>query len=436
MRLWASRAWLSRVSRVCRWPSFLIVLAAMVVDFGNRPQPAGIDFHTYLAAARLGASSGWSHIYDQGLVAAQQAILAPAEHVQPYLSPPPVAWLASALIALPFSSAYAIWAIVSISALAAAVAWSAPGGAQARAFAALLVTAPLWVLQAGYLGQVVLLVAAAIVVAWRLLRDHHEVAAGLVLALVLLKPNTAFVVPLVLAVSGRYRILVAFSLAAAAVAGAALLTVGTHALDTYFSQLLQPPPGTNAVSMEAALGVSGPPALALRLAVLGVVLASAWKSRTSPGHVMALGVLASLLVTPYLHVCDLCLLAAAGWIVWEERPTLMWRVPLAASWVIASPFVDISGLGPTQNRWPLLELLWLAALLATAHWSGRKKDAAERRPYELSSWRARSATGLSTNSPSAVLVAAPRDASNAASTRFAHASSSGVGAKTAWMIGT
>jgi hypothetical protein len=437
MKVSRLRTQVSRVSRLWLWPSFLIILAAMIVDFGHRPQPAGIDFHTYLAAARIGASSGWSHLYDQGLVAAQQAMLAPTQHAQPYLSPPPVAWLATALIALPFNWAYAIWAIATIGLLAAAVVWSAPGGAPARSFAALLVIAPLWVLQAGYLGQVVLLVAAAIVVAWRLLRDQHDVAAGLVLALVLLKPNTAFVVPLVLLVSGRYRVFVTFSLAAVAIAGAALLTAGTHALDAYFTQLLQAPPGTNAVSVEAALGISGPLALAVRFAILGVVLASAWKSRTSPGQVMVLGTLASLLVTPYLHVCDLCLLAAAGWILWEERPALVWRVLLAASWVIASPFVDISGLGPTQNRWPLFELLWLVALVATAYyWSGRNGNAADRRPYELRSWRARSATGLSTNSPSAVRVAAPRDASNAASTRLAQASSSGVGANTALMIGT
>ncbi len=430
------RHWGASVSRVCRWPSFAIVLAAAVVDFGNRPQPLGIDFHTYLAAARIGTERGWSHTYDQALVAAQQAVLVPSQHVQPYLSPPPVAWLAATLVGLPFSWAYPLWAIVTLSLLAIAVAWSTSGAAHARAFAALLVIAPVWVLQANYLGQVVLVVAAAVVVAWRLLRDKHELPAGLVLALVLVKPNTAFVVPLVLAVAGRYRAFVTFSLAAAAVAAAALTTVGTHGLEAYFSQLQQPPPGTNAVTVEAALGINGPLALGLRIAILGAVLGSAWKSRTSPGHLMALGVLASLLITPYLHLCDLCLLPAAGWIVWEERPAMIWRAPLAASWVVASPFVDISGLGPTQNRWPLLELFWLIALVAAAYWSGRNGSATERAPYELRIWRARSATGLSTNSPSAVLVAAPRDSSNAAITRVAHASSSGVAAKTELMIGT
>jgi hypothetical protein len=360
-----SIAW---ASRIFLWPVFVIVLAAIAVDFGNRPQAIGIDFHTYLAAARVGLGQGWSHIYEQAVIARQQAFLVPNEHVQPFLSTPPVAWLVATLAALPYAWAYSAWAMATISALAGAVVWSASGGWAIRALAALLVIAPVWVLQADYLGQVMPLVAAAVVVAWRLARANHDVAAGLVLALVLLKPNTAFVVPIALAVSGRYRAFVTWSIATTAVAGVALLTVGTHGLEAYASQLQHPPPGTNAVTLEAALGDNGFLAVGLRMVILCAVVASAWRLRTSPGLVIALGVLGSLLATPYLHVCDLCLLAAAGWIVWEERPTWIWRAPLAATWLIASPFVDVSGLGPTQNRWPLFELAWLVAVVAIALW--------------------------------------------------------------------
>jgi len=82
--------------------------------------------------------------------------------------------------------------------------------------------------------------------------------------------------------------------------------------------------------------------------------------------VIALGVVGSLLITPYLHVCDLCLLVSAGWMVWVERPTAPWRAPLVASWLAASPFVDLNVWRPTQDRWPLLELAWLVALAAAS----------------------------------------------------------------------
>ncbi len=48
------------------------VLIALALDFWNRSEPIGIDFHTYEAAARVGLHSGWSLIYDQHLVAIQQ----------------------------------------------------------------------------------------------------------------------------------------------------------------------------------------------------------------------------------------------------------------------------------------------------------------------------------------------------------------------------
>lgn len=346
------------------WPLVLVVVAAAAVDFGHRPQPIGIDFHTYLAAARVGVDKGWAHVYDQALVAAQQANLVPNQRTQPFLSPPPVAWLAVGLVGLPFAWAYSIWAVTTLSLLAGAVAWSATGGWTARVTAAVFTAAPVWVLQADYLGQAVLLVAAALVIAWRLARDHHDIAAGLVLAVILLKPNTAFVVPLAIAASGRRRMFATFSIASAAVIGVVLVTVGAGGLETYLNQLQHPPPGTDAVTLEAALGVSGMSAVGLRIALLAVVLWAAWRSRASTGQVIALGVVGSLLITPYLHVCDLCLLVSAGWMVWVEHSTAPWRAPLVASWLAASPFVDLSVWRPTQDRWPLLELVWLAALVA------------------------------------------------------------------------
>jgi hypothetical protein len=341
---------------------FVIVLTAIAVDFWHRPQPIGIDFHTYMAAARVGLEDGWSHIYDQALVAAQQTSLAPNQRAQPFLSPPPVAWAAATLAGLPFKWAYLVWAILTICAMGAAVAWTGTNGLRGRALALVVVVGTVWVLQADYLGQVVLLVAAGLVVTWRLLREDHEVTAGLVLVLVLFKPNTVFLVPACLLASGRLRTFVTWIVASAVAAGLVLATTGSHELISYIGQLQHPPPGTDALTLEAALGVGGPAALALRVAIVGVVLVGAWRVRFLPGLVIALGIIGSLLITPYIHLVDLCLLAAAGWITWGERASLIWRLPLAASWLLASPLVDISGLGPRQNRWPLLELGWLIAL--------------------------------------------------------------------------
>jgi len=100
--------------------------------------------------------------------------------------------------------------------------------------------------------------------------------------------------------------------------------------------------------------------------IVGVVLVTAIRLRGAPGLAVPLGVVGSLLISPYLHASDLCLLAAAGWMVWEERPSVPWRVFLAGAWVLASPFLFLTSGGPALDRWPLLELAVLIGIVATA----------------------------------------------------------------------
>jgi len=87
---------------------------------------------------------------------------------------------------------------------------------------------------------------------------------------------------------------------------------------------------------------------------------------------IAAGAIGSLLVVPYLHGSDLCLFSAAAWIVWEERTVLTWRVPIAAGWLVSTPYVNSTGLGLRLNRWTLFEVALLLALAVAAYWPGRE----------------------------------------------------------------
>jgi hypothetical protein len=82
--------------------------------------------------------------------------------------------------------------------------------------------------------------------------------------------------------------------------------------------------------------------------------------------VLPIGIVGSLIVSPYLHASDLCLLSVAVWMVWEERTNLAWRIALALGWLVASPFLFLSSGGPGLNRWPLLEAALLLALVVAA----------------------------------------------------------------------
>src|SRR5207245_2633342 len=164
----------------------------------------------------------------------------------------------------------------------------------------------------------------------RLARERNDIAAGLALSLVYLKPNTALLIPFALLVAGRYRAFAAWALAGTVLALAALLSMGPDGVAAYIAQLRgQLPEGASNLTVEGAFGVSGTVATALRVIIAVATLATAHRFRRSPGLAIAAGAVGSLLVVPYLHGSDLCLFGAAAWIVWEERPALAWRLPIA-----------------------------------------------------------------------------------------------------------
>jgi hypothetical protein len=351
----------------------VVVVLSLALDLWNPSEPIGIDFHTYEAAARVGLSVGWSHVYDQGLVATEQKNLVPGQLAQPFLSPPPDAWLAALLAWLPYWPSYYAWALLTFVALGLALLWASIDRGLTRWVVAGAALAPWWVLHAVHLGQVVPLVAAAIVVAWRLVRERRDIAAGLALALVVLKPNTAFLVPFALLVAGRFRSFVALVAAGIVIVIVALVTMGGAGISSYLGQLNSPlPSGADSLTLEGAFGVGGAIALGLRFVLIGASLAAAFRLRQSAGLVIAAGILGSLLVAPYLHGSDLCLFSVAAWIVWEERRALAWRLPIAAGWFVANPLIATSSLGLSLHRWPLLELALLAALVVEA-WRPRRE---------------------------------------------------------------
>src|SRR5258708_28100053 len=99
------------------------------------------------------------------------------------------------------------------------------------------------------------------------------------------------------------------------------------------NQLRSPlPSGADSVTLKGAMGATGVLAAALRLLFVAIAVATAFRLRATPGLVLPIGIVGSLIVSPYLHASDLCLLSAAAWMVWEERAVLAWRATLAAGW--------------------------------------------------------------------------------------------------------
>lgn len=289
------------------------------------------DFRLAYAAATVGIHQGSSHLYD---LAAQQAAiesLGPGFNPQPFISPPPLAWLVTPLLLLPFSAALAVWTILLLAALCWTWYLLAPPGRFVRAAHLALFLGVFPVAFGVMVGQPGAWVAAAVATAWWLLRNDRPVWAGLVLSLIILKPQLALLVPVCLLVSGHTRTFGAWLVASLVIGLVALALLGPDGVSRYRDVLAQTQ--TPAWDITRRYSISGPiglgPALTVvQVVVVAVTVLAAWRHRGGgPEIPMAAGIVGSLLVTPYLGFQDFVMLFVAVWLVLRGGAT-SWQVGL------------------------------------------------------------------------------------------------------------
>jgi hypothetical protein len=318
------------------------------------PQP---DFYVYYLAAQLGRAHGWAAIYDPAVFL--PPVTAAVGKPLPYLNPPELAWLVTPLSYLPYTLAGWIW--TGLLAAAFGLIWYlvAPGRGLVRLIHGVGAAALLPVFVGVLFGQVSLVVVAAVALSWWLISSGRPWLAGLALGALILKPQVAFLVPVALLVSGYARVVLAWLAVSVPLAIITLLATGT----AVFHHIAE--------SLHAVSGVPGPiqssllRQLPLPMAVVGIGLVLGvcalilWRSRGSgPSLPIAVGLISSVLVSPYVNFYDLCALVLAGWLIlrvdpprWQKAVTLAMYVPLYGAPI-----------------WPIVTLVclcaWLVSLLS------------------------------------------------------------------------
>jgi alpha-1,2-mannosyltransferase len=289
------------------------------------------DFRLAYGAATVGVRSGYGHLYD--LAAQKSAIesLGANFNPQPFISPPPLAWLVTPLLVLPFAAALVLWTLLLLLALCWIWFLLAPPGRLAKAAHLALLLGVFPVAFGVMVGQPGAWVAAAVATAWWLMRKDHSVWAGLALSLIVLKPQLAFLVPLSLLVSGHARTFGAWLVASLVIGLVALALLGPDGVARYREVLAITQ--TPAWDITRRYSISGPLGLGLvvnltQVLVVAVTLLVAWRHRgQGPEIPIAAGILGSLLATPYLGFQDFLMLIVAGWLVLRARPSA-WQVGL------------------------------------------------------------------------------------------------------------
>jgi hypothetical protein len=361
---WRSRGFVFAVAVGAFWWLVLADSNWWFHSFPKPPMPA--DFQLYFDAARIGVNHGWNHIYDSGLQRIEFYHVRPSSDVFDvatyFVTAPLIAWLLAPTAAiLSYPAAY--WLFFAILAAAyVTTGWLVtPGSRLAKAAVVLAGATTYPVLITLAMGQVTLLVGVAVVLAWILLRRGHEVAAGLALSAIFLKPQVAYLVPLALFAWGSWRsvfvaggatvvllLLTVLSLGGAGMAAwsHALIAENQHLDNQIWTPAIFTGAGTLAYVVEAAAA-----AITIAIAVLA-------RHRRDPGTAIVAGLVGSLLAAPYHHGADSFCLVAAFWIALNLRPSRLLSFCLAAG-VVAAFFEPPTGPGPLL----LCAAGWLLVLL-------------------------------------------------------------------------
>jgi hypothetical protein len=288
---------------------------------------AGGDFLSFYAAGSI-VRHGGHGLYDASLQDAVQRALYPGtlDHATGYPLPVFAAWVFAPLSKLPFGAAFLVWGLVNLAllaALAAALArhLAAVPALPRRVFIAAFALSIPAVTDVVF-GQVDLFIFAALLGAWLLLRRERMIAAGVVLAAVLLKPQFLLgVVPMLIAWR-QWRTLLALAAVGTPLLVVPALITDPHALFDHLALIGRYRAGDD-LQVNAALmsnwrgfmvSATGNGSAWLwapgTLLIAAAAYTVAWRRWTAApaGQAYALAVMLPLLVSPHLHTQSLVLL--------------------------------------------------------------------------------------------------------------------------------
>ena len=366
-------------ARAYGW-SLLIVTAAIAVGWvaasrgGLDPsgKPLGTDFTSFWTASKLALAGAPQSAYDAAAHHAQQvALFGHDTGYAAFFYPPIFLLICLPLAVLPYLVALAAWLAAT-----GALYWRMARAWLGEAFGAMPIFAfPAVLTNLGH-GQNGFL-SAALFGAGALWLDRRPILAGFCLGALVYKPHLGIMIPIALAIGGRWR---TFAAAAAAVVALAAASYGLFGPGTWRAFLADSSLARSTLEQGlvgdakmqsafaalrlwgAGVGVAYGVQAAVAVLVAGGLI---WLHRRAP-HNGAEGpatIVAALLASPFLLDYDLVILAAPlAWMLREGVRTgfLSWeKTILAAAFVLPA----VSRMVAAEARLPLAPFV-LAALFA------------------------------------------------------------------------
>ena len=262
-----------------------------------------------------------------------------------YDNPPLGAWLLQPLTSLSPRVALAMFLGVSLAA-AAGAAWlllrQTPSDGR-QVLTAVVAFGSLPAAMAFAYGQWDALLVLALTGAYVVLRRDRPVLAGLLLSVLLLKPQLVWLVPVVLVIGGRWRVLYGMVAGAAVMVISSIAVLGWSDAARWLHQIspnIVARPGISLPHMLAGFGAS--PAgvvVASGLLAAGITLAllrgRTWLRSLTGDRLLSLGVLLSMVAAPHLLPYDLIIVAPVI-VLWARDHS---RHALAAAITLSAAFL-------------------------------------------------------------------------------------------------
>lgn len=284
------------------------------------------DFISYYSAGVLAShgNGAWAYAASH-LSAVERGVIAPFHPrggVLPYLYPPYFLVALAPFARLPLQMAFELWAALNLAVLLAALValhrFLRPAAGEAL-FLWLGALSFLPVLVCLLQGQVSILLLGLLTAVFFAAREKRDVTAGVLLALVLIKPPLVLPFLVLFAVRRRWKLLGAFTATACVLGGMPELLFGAG-INAHYLQTLEVAAGWHGqfgfgaqfndsiAGFAQLLLPAGPAAIAtaaLDLAVAGALIS---RCRANFEAAFALATVAALLVSPHVLIHDLSLL--------------------------------------------------------------------------------------------------------------------------------
>jgi hypothetical protein len=325
--------WLLRaLSRPLISPALAIFMVAVSAGFALHGllTPLRTDFVAMLTGARVLADGGCLYCHAAQLQAQAVLLGHPHSAFDAFLDTPLVALAYRPLLTLPAAAGFAVFLAASAICvgLAAGLLWRRMGLAVRGTQGLLLLALALVSVPAAWnyrLGQTDALLVLPLAAGTVLLAVHRRCAAGLLLSLLLLKPQTICVLPVALLVVGEWQVVVGMAVGAACLAGGSLWLVGLDGIGRWLSLLGSEGPAvaTSNGLPGAIASLGGNGAGFAAAAALGLIACVGmwWRRRTLAGRplpALALGIALSLLLAPHVYSYDL-IVAVVPLVVLAQR---------------------------------------------------------------------------------------------------------------------